>query len=98
MIDLIEEALPSDLAPAETIVFPAIHGTFGEDGALQSFLRKLVFLIAEAVPNRAGFVDKHLSKEAVREAGVGCLPIYCFPTHQCRGGVNDCETRSGFGS
>ena len=36
MIDLIEEALPSDLAPAETIVFPAIHGTFGEDGALQS--------------------------------------------------------------
>ena len=40
MIDLTEEALPAGLDPAETIVFPAIHGTFGEDGALQSLLEK----------------------------------------------------------
>ena len=79
MIDLIEEALPSDLAPAETIVFPAIHGTFGEDGALQSLLEKAGFSYSGSGPESSRLcMDKHLSKEAVREAGVRVSPDLLF--------------------
>ena len=38
LIDLKEERLPENLNPENSIVFPAIHGTFGEDGRLQQML------------------------------------------------------------
>ena len=79
MIDLTEEALPAGLDPADTIVFPAIHGTFGEDGALQSLLEKAVFSDCGSGPESSRLcMDKHLSKEAVREAGVRVSPDLLF--------------------
>lgn len=79
MIDLTEEALPDDLDPAATIVFPAIHGTFGEDGALQSLLEKAAFSYSGSGPESSRLcMDKHLSKEAVRDAGVRVSPDLLF--------------------
>ena len=79
MIDLTDEALPEDLDPAATIVFPAIHGTFGEDGALQSLLEKAAFSYSGSGPESSRLcMDKHLSKEAVRDAGVRVSPDLLF--------------------
>ena len=44
LIDLVETKLPSELDPTSHIVFPIIHGTFGEDGTLQALWKKLVCL------------------------------------------------------
>ena len=38
--DLSSEELPKGINGEDTIVFPAIHGTFGEDGRLQKMLEK----------------------------------------------------------
>ena len=44
LIDLVETKLPSELDPASHIVFPIIHGTFGEDGTLQALLEEAGFV------------------------------------------------------
>ena len=87
MIDLTEEALPAGLDPADTIVFPAIHGTFGEDGALQSLLEKLVFLMRKRSRIEQALHGQAPVQEAVREAGVRVSPIFCFPTLERRRGA-----------
>ena len=38
LVDLGQTVLPPDLDGSDTIVFPSIHGTFGEDGTLQGLL------------------------------------------------------------
>jgi D-alanine-D-alanine ligase len=79
MIDLTEEALPAGLDPTETIIFPAIHGTFGEDGELQTLLEKAGFCYSGSGSESSRVcMDKHLSKEAVREAGVRVSPDLLF--------------------
>ena len=40
LIDIKKEELPPNIETDKTIVFPAIHGTFGEDGSLQSLLEE----------------------------------------------------------
>ncbi|MBC2603984.1 D-alanine--D-alanine ligase family protein [Puniceicoccus vermicola] len=39
-IELREASLPKGLDPRESLIFPALHGEFGEDGGLQSLLEK----------------------------------------------------------
>ncbi len=46
LIDLPANFLPDNLDPAETVIFPALHGTFGEDGQLQSMLEERGFAYA----------------------------------------------------
>ena len=38
LVELKGEALPDSLCPQQDVVFPAVHGTFGEDGSLQALL------------------------------------------------------------
>ncbi len=61
-----------DHLPAETgLAVNVIHGTFGEDGALQTLLeeRGIPYTGAGAATSRIAF-DKHLSKAAFLNAGV----------------------------
>ena len=46
LIDLVDTKLPDELDPRSTIVFPIIHGTFGEDGTLQALLEDAGFAFA----------------------------------------------------
>jgi D-alanine-D-alanine ligase len=39
-VELKEAALPDNLDPRQVIVFPALHGEFGEDGTLQALLEQ----------------------------------------------------------
>lgn len=46
LVDLAANFLPENLAPEDTIIFPALHGTFGEDGQLQTMLEQRGFAYA----------------------------------------------------
>ena len=71
LIDLVDTKLPDELDPRSTIVFPIIHGTFGEDGALQALLEDAGFAFAgcDAASSRL-CMHKGNSKDRVSEAGV----------------------------
>ena len=43
LVELNEEALPGSLCASQDVVFPAVHGTFGEDGSLQALLEEAGF-------------------------------------------------------
>lgn len=79
LVDLSQADLPPDLHGAETIVFPAIHGTFGEDGTLQRLLeeRGVVYAGSDAVSSRL-CMNKQLAKERVEQVGVRTSPGLAF--------------------
>ena len=78
-IDLTARSLPSGLDPARSIVFPAIHGTFGEDGTLQLLLEESGFSYAGSDSRSSRLcMDKHQSKVSVRNEGVRVSPDLVF--------------------
>ena len=64
--------VPSEIAPGRVdVVFPIIHGTTGEDGALQGFLETLgVPYVGAGVAASAVGMDKGVFKALLRDAGV----------------------------
>ncbi|SVE00076.1 uncharacterized protein METZ01_LOCUS452930, partial [marine metagenome] len=75
LVDLGQTVLPPDLDGSDTIVFPSIHGTFGEDGTLQGLLdeRGVEYAGSDATSSRL-CMDKHRAKNRVWEAGVRVAP------------------------
>lgn len=69
LIDLPEDKLPR-LDPERTVVFPAMHGPFGEDGQLQALLDKAGVSYAGCdAASSALCMHKVNTKAAVRESG-----------------------------
>ena len=64
--------VPAEIAPGRVdVVFPIIHGTTGEDGALQGFLETLgVPYVGAGVTASAVGMDKAIFKALLRDAGV----------------------------
>lgn len=57
------------------VVFPLIHGTYGEDGTLQGLLEMMGLpYVGAGVPGSAVGMDKVLMKAAFRVAGLPVLP------------------------
>ncbi len=79
LVVLEENALPVGLDPARHVVFPVIHGDFGEDGRLQAELEARGFAYAgsDAVAS-ALCIDKVATKARVRAAGVPVSPEVSF--------------------
>ena len=75
LVDLAQTVLPPDLDGDNAIVFPAIHGTFGEDGTLQGLLDEsgVEYAGSDADSSRL-CMDKHRAKNRVWEAGVQVAP------------------------
>ncbi len=70
-VELREAALPAFLDPAGSPVFPALHGEFGEDGALQSLLERGRFEYAGSDSiSSALCMDKERTKKMAAAAGV----------------------------
>jgi D-alanine-D-alanine ligase len=63
---------PAEIAPGRAdVVFPIIHGTTGEDGALQGFLEILdVPYVGAGVTGSAVGMDKAIFKALLRDAGL----------------------------
>ena len=75
LVDLEQTSLPPDLDGASTIVFPAIHGTFGEDGDLQQQLddNGIHYAGSDAASSNL-CMDKNRAKNRVWEAGLRVAP------------------------
>lgn len=71
LLRLDENALPAGLDPRKTIVFPAMHGEYGEDGALQAQLEAAGFAYAGCGPLSSRVcMSKPASKALMEAAGV----------------------------
>jgi len=61
------------------VVFPIVHGTNVEDGALQGFLKTLgvPFVGCDVLASAVG-MDKHIMKLVFQDAGIPVLDCICF--------------------
>ena len=70
-IDIVREALPENLNPDRDVIFPVLHGGYGEGGGLQTDLEKAGFHFAGCGANSSDIcMEKPLAKKAVEAAGV----------------------------
>ncbi len=79
LVELPTDALPAWLEPARHIVFPVLHGGWGEDGGIQGELeaRGIAFAGCSAAASRL-CMDKVATKRAMRAAGVPAIPEVAF--------------------
>jgi len=79
LVRLEEPALPDGHDAASAVIFPALHGSFGEDGELQAILEARGFSYAgsDAAASRL-CIDKLEAKNAVREHGVALARDFPF--------------------
>jgi len=79
LVELAEDALPDWLDATRHVVFPVLHGGWGEDGRAQAELaaRGIAFAGCDAAANRL-CMDKVATKAAMRRAGVPAIPEVAF--------------------
>ena len=67
-----QELVPAEIGPGQAdVVFPIIHGTTGEDGALQGFLEILGLpYVGAGVTGSAVGMDKAVFRALLRESGI----------------------------
>ncbi len=66
---------PEKMTPPIDVVFPVIHGSFGEDGILQGLLETLHLpYVGCGVLASAIGMDKEVSKRLIRDAGLPIVP------------------------
>jgi D-alanine-D-alanine ligase len=65
------------------IVFPVLHGTYGEDGTLQGLLElAMVPYIGADVAGSAVGMDKDIAKRLLSQAGIPVVPSLTISKHQ----------------
>ena len=65
------------------VVFPVLHGPFGEDGTIQGLLKLYnVPFVGPCVLGSAIGMDKDVSKRLLREAGLPVVDFLVFKSHQ----------------
>lgn len=79
LIILESNGLPGGLDANRHLIFPLIHGEFGEDGRLQRLLEKRDFIFLGSDAESAVLtMDKGRTKDLVRDHGIGVLPQVRF--------------------
>lgn len=65
------------------VVFPVLHGTFGEDGTIQGLLElaDIPYVGAGVLASAVG-MDKDVQKRLFRDAGLPIVPFHAFPRTQ----------------
>lgn len=72
-------SLPADLDPKRDVVFPVIHGDYGEDGRIQRDLEGLGFAYAGCDATSSEIcIDKAITKKIMREHGIPVTEDFCF--------------------
>ena len=79
LLRLDAEALPDSINAQRSIVFPALHGAFGEDGRLQGLLEAagIVYCGSGSVASKL-CMAKDLTKTIARELGIGVPEAMVF--------------------
>ncbi|MER3524341.1 MAG: D-alanine--D-alanine ligase [Ignavibacteria bacterium] len=67
------------------VIFPVVHGTYGEDGTLQGLLElaNIPYVGAGVLASAVG-MDKVVQKQLHRQAGLPVVPYVWFLSKQCR--------------
>jgi len=79
----------TDGESGETVVFPVLHGTFGEDGTVQGLLDLAdVAYVGAGVLGSAIGMDKEVAKRLLRDAGI---PVVDFVLVTAAGFARDAE-------
>ena len=77
--ELVDDSIPNINDLSDTVVFPAIHGTFGEDGRLQKILENAGLNYAGSDANSSRLcMNKYDSKRVVHSSGVRIAPDLKF--------------------
>jgi D-alanine-D-alanine ligase len=78
-VELASADLPDGLDPRRTIIYPALHGEFGEDGQVQARMeaRGFTYCGSDAASSRL-CIHKSRSKTRVASAGVTVIPGLSF--------------------
>lgn len=65
------------------VIFPVLHGTFGEDGTVQGLLKlaDLPFVGAGVLGSAIG-MDKEIAKRLLRDAGIPVAKFICVQRHE----------------
>ena len=93
LIRLDENQLPDDLNPKEDLIFPLIHGDFGEDGQLQTLLEQGGFsYIGSDSKTSALCMDKMRSKQLAQAHQLPVLPGIALKIGQNLDETFLCET------
>lgn len=76
-----EDGVPVTLGPID-IVFPILHGRFGEDGTVQGMLElvDLPYVGSGVLASSLG-MDKHFTKTVLQAAGIAVAPWVRFTAH-----------------
>lgn len=65
------------------VIFPIMHGTFGEDGAIQGFLELMnVAYIGSGVLGSAICMDKDIMKRLLRDSGINIANYFCLKSYE----------------
>lgn len=101
------DALPSEGIPIAAslrhlllaeldVVFPLVHGTYGEDGTLQGLLEMLDLpYVGPGVAASAVAMDKRLCKEVLAAEGVPVVPFRAFTRADVERDVDGCVAACG---
>ncbi|WP_397451653.1 D-alanine--D-alanine ligase [Pseudomonas sp. NA-150] len=69
--------------PHIDVVFPLIHGTYGEDGSIQGLLRMMnIPFVGPDVLGSAACMDKDVTKRLLRDAGIAVAPFVVLTRNQ----------------
>jgi len=74
-----EEKLPDTIDPSRTVLFPALHGGFGEDGSLQALCAEkgIFFCGSDSAASRL-CIDKNQSKQLAKRLEITSPMGICF--------------------
>lgn len=87
---------PGSVSGAD-VVFPVLHGTFGEDGTVQGLLELAdVAYVGAGVLGSAAGMDKDVMKRLFRERGLPVVPHVALPRAGRRDRIPELETEFGY--
>jgi D-alanine-D-alanine ligase len=76
---------PSSLLGRDDVVFPVLHGTYGEDGTIQGLLELAdVAYVGAGVLGSAIGMDKDVAKRLLRDAGIPVVDFQVVTAHRWR--------------
>ena len=75
--------------PPVDVIFPVLHGPYGEDGTIQGLLEMLDLpYVGAGVLGSAVGMDKDVQKRLLRDAGIPVVPFIATTEHAWRGAGN----------
>jgi D-alanine-D-alanine ligase len=81
-LGLLDQSNPASALPVMQVIFPVLHGSYGEDGTLQGLLESFdVAYVGVGVLSAAVCMDKDVCKRLLRDAGIPIVPYVTVSPH-----------------